>query len=255
MELHDVSAWFYPIAAFAVLITGISKSGFSSGVGSLSVPIMAIAISPLAAAAIMLPILCFMDLMTIWAYRRQWDKRNLLILLPGAMVGIVIGALIFDSIDENMVRLILGLIALLFALNYFVSRRAALKPRRGHPAVGVACGTVAGITSFIAHAGGPPVQFFMLPQHLHKSVFVGTSVILFFAINQAKIIPYALIGQFSAENLTTALVLAPMAPIGIFLGLKLHKLVSQELFYKLSYGMMVIAAVKLLWDGIAGMVG
>lgn len=253
MTLPDVGAAFYLVAFVAVLLTGISKSGFSGGVGSLTVPMMAIMISPVAAAAIMLPILCLMDLITIWAYRRTWDKRNLTLLLPGAAVGILIGTLTFDMVDEHMVRLILGIIALLFGLNYFVGRRlAADQERPGNPVVGVICGTVSGITSFVAHAGGPPVQFFLLPQRMNKTVFVGTNVVFFFLVNQAKLIPYAWLGQFSTENLSMSLVLAPAAPVGVWLGLRLHRLVSQALFYKLSYGMMILASIKLLWDGIAG---
>lgn len=256
MALLDVNPLFYLVAFFAVLVTGISKSGFSGGVGALSVPMIAIMISPVAAAAIMLPILCLMDLITIWAYRGKWSRRNLVILLPSAVVGIVIGTLTFDMVDENAVRLILGAIAFLFGLNYFVGLSAASRePRQGNPIVGSICGTIAGVTSFVAHAGGPPVQFFLLPQRLDKSVFVGTNVVFFFLVNQAKLIPYAWLGQFTAVNLTTALILAPIAPLGVWLGLRLHRLVSQELFYRISYGMMIVASIKLLWDGIAGAVG
>lgn len=252
MAFLDITPWFYALAVLAVILTGISKSGFAGGVGTLTVPLMAMMISPLVAAAIMLPILCLMDVMTIWAYRDRWDRRNLLLLLPGAGVGIVIGALTFDQVDEQAVRLILGVIAIGFALNYFLPRRGPATARRGNPAVGVACGTVAGITSFVAHAGGPPVQFFLLPQRLDKSVFVGTSVVFFFVVNLVKVVPYAWLGQFAAENLTTSLLLAPAAPVGVWLGLKLHRLVSQSLFYRLSYAMMIVAGGKLLWDGLAG---
>lgn len=256
MALLDVSPLFYVVAFIAVLITGISKSGFSGGVGALSVPMMAIMISPVAAAAIMLPILCLMDIITIWAYRGKWSKRNLAILLPASVIGILIGTLTFDMVDEDVVRLILGGIALLFGLNYFVSRAAARRdPRPGNPVVGAICGAVAGLTSFVAHAGGPPVQFFLLPQRMDKSAFVGTNVVFFFLVNQVKLIPYAWLGQFSAENLTTSLILAPIAPLGVWLGLRLHRLVSQELFYRISYGMMIVASIKLLWDGIGGVVG
>ncbi len=252
MSLLEVSPWFYALGVVAVLLTGISKSGFAGGVGSLAVPLMAMTVSPAVAAAIMLPILCLMDVLTIWAYRRQWDRRNLAVLLPGAAVGIAVGALTFDALDEHALRLVLGAIAIGFSAHYFLAQRGPREPRRGHPALGVVCGTVAGITSFVAHAGGPPVQFFLLPQRLDKSVFVGTSVVFFFLVNLAKVLPYAWLGQFAAGNLTTSLLLAPAAPLGVWLGLRLHRMVSQALFYRLSYAMLVVAGAKLLWDGISG---
>lgn len=255
MVLLDVNPLFYAVAVFGVLLTGISKSGFSGGVGTLTVPILAIMISPVAAAAIMLPILCLMDVLTIWSYRGRWDRRNLLLLLPGAAVGIGIGWLTFDHVSEDAVRLILGAISLLFGLHYFVGRAAARAQRPGNPVVGVICGTVAGITSFVAHAGGPPVQFFLLPQRMDKTVFVGTNVVFFFLVNLVKLVPYAWLGQFAAQNLTTSLILAPVAPLGVWLGLRLHRLVSQQLFYRISYAAMIVAGVKLLWDGIAGSLG
>ena len=111
-------------------------------------------------------------------------------------------------------------------------------------------GALSGFTSFIAHAGGPPIKFYLLPLQMDKTLFVGTNVVFFFAINQIKLVPYAWLGQFSPENLIISAVLLPLAPLGIWLGLKLHGIVSQSLFYWISYSMMVIAGVKLIYDGL-----
>ena len=112
-------------------------------------------------------------------------------------------------------------------------------------------GALSGFTSFVAHAGGPPVQFYLLPQQMNKTLLVGTNVVFFFAVNQMKLVPYAMLGQFSTENLMVSLVLLPLAPLGVWLGLKLHGIVSQTLFYWICYSSMIVAGSKLVWDGLS----
>lgn len=245
----DHDPLFLAVAAVAVLAIGISKSGFSGGIGVLAVPVMALFVSPLTAAAIMLPILCVMDVLSVWAYRRRWHRRNLLLLLPGACAGLAVGALTFRYVDDAFIRLLLGAVTLGFGLQAFAAAGLAGEARAGRAATGVACGALSGFTSFIAHAGGPPAKFFLLRQHLDKTVFVGTNVVFFFLVNQAKILPYAWLGQFSRDNLMTSLLLAPLAPLGIWLGLRLHHLVPQDAFYRVSYLLMILAGAKLLLDG------
>ena len=120
--MPDLDPVFLAAALFCVVITGISKSGLGGGLGQLSVPIMAVFISPVAAAAIMLPILCAIDLFNIWGYRKHFHRGNLIALVPGAVLGIGIGALTFRYIDENAVRLILGVLSLIFSLTYFLQQ-------------------------------------------------------------------------------------------------------------------------------------
>lgn len=248
--LQSLSLQFYLFAAFAVLLTGVSKSGFSGGVGSITVAIMAVFISPFKAAAIMLPILCVMDYLGFWAYRKTWDKAALLTLVPAAVIGILIGTLTFNYVDENTVRLLLGIITLMFAMSFFMKRGETGKPQKPNWFIGALAGAISGFTSFVAHAGGPPIKVYLLPQQMDKTLFVGTNVVFFFAVNQIKLVPYAWLGQFSAENLIVSAVLLPLAPLGIWLGLKLHGIVSQSLFYWISYSMMIIAGVKLVYDGL-----
>jgi len=174
---------FITAALFAVLITGISKSGLGGGLGQLSVPIMAVFISPVAAAAIMLPILCAIDLFNIWGYRKDFHRKNLLAMLPGAVIGISIGALTFSHLDDNAIRLMLGGLSLVFALTYFVQQAPVSSETHWGRLFGAVCGALAGFTSFVAHAGGGPVKMFLLPQRLDKRVFVGTNV--FFLYHQS----------------------------------------------------------------------
>lgn len=243
---------FIAAALFAVLITGISKSGLGGGLGQLSVPIMAVFISPVAAAAIMLPILCAIDLFNIWGYRKEFHRNNLLVMLPGAVVGIGIGALTFSHLDDNAIRLMLGGLSLVFALTYFVQQAPVSSETRWGRLFGTVCGALAGFTSFVAHAGGGPVKMFLLPQRLDKRLFVGTNVYFFFIVNQVKIWPYLWLGQFSTDNLNTSLVLMPAVPLGVWIGWKLIKYIDAETFYKICYILLFVAGIKLIYDGALG---
>jgi uncharacterized membrane protein YfcA len=150
--------------------------------------------------------------------------------------------------SDDALRLIVGAIAALFTVDHWIGRR----PKLAEPGVGLGavCGALSGFTSFIANAGGPILQVYLLPQRMDKSLFVGTTVIYFFIINYVKLVPFAYLGLLSTENLTTSLVLLPLAPIGVWLGLRLHDLVSQGLFYRLMYVLTFAAGVKLIWDGL-----
>lgn len=241
---------FLAVALVAVVLTGISKSGLGGGLGQLSVPVMAFYISPVAAAAIMLPILCVMDIINLWNYRRDWHRANVAVMVPGALVGIGIGTLTFRHVDDNTVRLILGVITLVFAFSYFVQRKPTDAATRGGRALGLFCGTLAGFTSFVAHAGGGPVKFYMLPQRLAPRTFVATHVVFFFIVNQLKIWPYLWLGQFSTANLGTSLMLLPAVPVGVWLGWKLIKVIDPEVFYRVCYVLLFVAGVKLVYDGL-----
>ena len=257
MTVPDFPAAFYAVAALAILITGISKSGFGGGSGGVAVPLMSIFIAPPEAAGIMLPILCAMDLFGVHAYRGKWSRAHLSVLLPGALVGIAIGALAFGALPVNAIRLLLGVIAVTFALNKWfrlTERLAARLERGGGPsgkAAGLFWGATSGFTSTLAHAGGPPFAIWMLPQKLDKTVLVATSVVFFLVVNWVKILPYALLGQLSAPNLSAALLFSPLAPIGIALGVWLHKRLSERMFYAVSYTLLFTTGLKLIWDALA----
>ncbi|MDF1686370.1 MAG: putative membrane protein YfcA [Parvibaculaceae bacterium] len=242
--------WFYAAAIPAILLVGLSKGGFAGGLGILGVPLMALVISPLQSAAIMLPILVLMDAIGVWAYRKSFDKTNLLILVPGAIIGILIATFTASYVTESFVRLLIGGIALSFALDHWIGRRAQAEPKPRNRLKGTFMGMVGGFTSFVAHAGGPPFQIYMLPQKLQKVIYAGTSVMFFASINVIKLPPYALLGQFNAENLWTALVLAPLAPIGMGLGIKALHVIPEKPFYRLAYIVLFLVGLKLFWEGL-----
>jgi uncharacterized membrane protein YfcA len=257
MGALDFPAAFYPVAIIAILITGISKSGFAGGAGGVAVPLMSIYIAPPEAAGIMLPILCAMDLFGVHAYRGRWSWPHLAILLPGAVAGIALGGLAFGLLPVNVIRLLLGVIAIVFALNrwFRLSERLAARLARddGPPGrvAGTLWGAAAGFTSTLAHAGSPPFMIWMLPQKLDKTVLVATSVVFFLVVNYVKLVPYAMLGQLNMGNLSAALLFAPLAPIGIWLGVWLHNRISDRAFYAVSYALLFATGVKLVYDALA----
>ncbi|WP_319532815.1 sulfite exporter TauE/SafE family protein [uncultured Cohaesibacter sp.] len=241
---------FYLAAVPAVILVGLSKGGFGGSLGMLGVPMMALVISPIQAAAIFLPILICMDAVGVYSY---WGKANWQVLkgiLPFAIVGITCGWLLADHVDEDVIRLMVGLVALAFVLDYII--RTLLKKQvstRGR-ASAIVWGTTAGFTSFVAHAGGPPYQIHTLPMGMHRVTFVATSVFFFATVNTIKLIPYFFLGQFSPENLWTTLVLLPIAPLATMAGVKLVHVISQTIFYRLAYISMFVIALKLCSDSL-----
>lgn len=245
--LHDPIFW--AVAVIAVIITGISKGGFG-GLALLAVPLMALVISPVQAAGIMLPILIVMDWVSVWSYRKHWDKRVLLLTLPGAVVGIVAGGLLAGYVDDQFVRVCVGFVAVAFPLYVFFKPKGQASLAKGSKPLGSVAGIVAGFTSFIAHAGGPPFQAYAIPQGLEKRTYAGTSVMFFFVVNMVKVVPYAMLGQFDATNVKTSLILIPLAPVGVLLGVWLVKQIDQQLFFRIIYGLIFCVGLKLLWDGL-----
>ena len=246
--------WFYAAAIPAVFLFGVSKGGFGGGLGMLSVPLMALVISPVQAAAILLPLLCLMDVVSLWEFRLKWVTRELWIMLPGSIVGIVVGTLLFEYMSPDILRLIVGIVAVWFTIDYWVSRRGSSAAQAPFPpAVGVGAGAVAGFTSFIAHAGGPPASMYLLRRPLNRTDFVATAVFFFAVVNYVKLVPYAWLGQFDSTNLVTSLVLAPIAPLGVLTGVYLHKRVTDRFFFFFVYVLLFLVGLKLIWDGLPGL--
>lgn len=243
---------FYLCAIPAVLLFGMAKGGLGGGVAMLSVPLMALVISPIQAAAILLPLLLVMDAVALWSFRGEWHRQNLRIMLPAAVAGVAIGAVFFRYLSDDAVRILIGLISLAFCLDYVLKRSD--KPAQAPNVIkGSFWSAIAGFTSFGIHAGGPPASIYLLPQKLDKVLLMGTFAVFFTIVNVVKLIPYTLLGQFDSANLTTSLVLLPAAPIGVRLGYFLLHRISQQMIYRLCYFFLAIAGIKLLFDGCKGM--
>jgi uncharacterized membrane protein YfcA len=243
--------YFYLAAISGVLLAGMAKGGFGGALGMLAVPLMALVISPVQAAAIMLPILITMDMVGLVAWRGIFDKRAISIIVPAALVGIAIGWATAAWVTEAHVRLIVGIVALMFTLDYAFNDAKRLAPKQHNRAKGTFWGTVAGFTSFVSHAGGPPFQMYMLPLRLDPKLFAGTAIICFAIINAVKVIPYFFLGQFSTANLWTSAALLPLAPLATLFGVFLVKRIRTAPFYRITYSALFVIALKLIWDGAA----
>ncbi|MDP2680167.1 MAG: sulfite exporter TauE/SafE family protein [Rhodoferax sp.] len=241
--------FFYAVTIPAVLLLGVSKSGFGAGFGSLAVPMMALAVSVPQAAAILMPVLLLMDVLGMAAFRKDFDLKLLKFLIPCGLVGIVVGALLFKLLDARLVAGIVGLFTLLF-----LAQRLLFPPKADSPPpprwLGALLTATSGFTSFIAHAGGPPVNAYMIPLRLSPIRFTATMAFFFFIINLAKWIPYAWLGLLDWRNFATSVVLLPLAPIGVWVGVKLARRISQVLFYRFLYVGMFLTGVKLLSDAV-----
>ena len=241
---------FYQVAIPAVTLLGISKGGFT-GVGMAAMPIMALAVSPIEAASIMLPILVVQDAVGVFAYRRSWDAGNLIALLPGAILGVLVGYLTASLVSEAAIKLVLGVVSIAFGGQRLIVDRGGRAPRVTHGRiVGFVCGAASGFTSMIAHAGGPPFQIFVMPQRLPHELFVGTTVVFFAIVNAIKIPPYLMLGHMTAGNLLISATLVPLAIASTWLGIWFVRRASTQGFYTLIYVLMLVVGVKLVWDGV-----
>nr|WP_315234702.1 sulfite exporter TauE/SafE family protein [uncultured Albidiferax sp.] len=243
-----ITDWhFYAISIPAVLLLGISKSGFGAGFGSLAVPMMALVVTVPQAAAILMPVLLLMDVLGLAAFRRNFDAPLLRFLIPFGLLGTVLGALLFKLLDAKLVAGLVGGFTLLF-----LAQRLLFPPRPDSPPpprwVGALLTTTSGFTSFIAHAGGPPINAYAIPLRLSPLKFSATMAVFFFCINLSKWIPYAWLGLLDWRNLATSVALLPLAPVGVWIGVRIAKRISPVLFYRLLYLGMLLTGCKLLWD-------
>ena len=240
--------WFYAVAIPAVLMLGVSKSGFGAGFGSLAVPVMALAFTVPQAAAILMPVLLLMDLLGMAAFRKSFDMKLVKFLVPFGLVGTLVGALLFQLLDARMVAGIVGLFTLLF-----LAQRLLFPPRPDSPPppkwLGAILTATSGFTSFVAHAGGPPLSAYVIPLRSSPLQFTASMAFFFFVINLSKWIPYGLLGLLDLRNMATSLVLLPLAPVGVWIGVRMAKRISQLMFYRLLYVGMFLTGCKLLWDG------
>ena len=240
---------FYAVAVPAVTLYGLSKGGFS-GVAILSTPLLALAVPPIQAAAIMLPVLIVQDVVTVWSYRKTWDARTLLHLAPGALLGIAAGFLFASWVSDSAVRIIVGLIAVSFCLDRWIRSGARIDARPHDWRSATVLGAISGYTSFVIHVGGPPFNMYALARGLSRDVFVGTAGVFFAAVNLVKVGPFVALGQLTVENLGTAAVLFPLAVAANLAGIWMVRRVPADLFYRLIYGLTFAVGCFLLVSGI-----
>lgn len=250
---------FWSVAIFAVLLTGISKSGFAGGAGAVAVPMLSLVMSPLQAIAMMLPLLIVMDMVSVKLWWRQYHSRLLKLLVPASLIGVAVGYATADKLSEDWIRMILGVISIAFVVLQLLPRQSQKENgNNSHSTAGIvagiSAGASAGFTSFIAHAGGPPLNMFLLRQKLNRSEFLATAVYFLAAINLFKLPPYIALGQFNQEVLWQGALLIPVALIGVILGKWLQARLPQQVFLNAIYLLLLALGVKLLYSGISALV-
>lgn len=244
MELDTLGWVFAIVAAVAV---GLSKGGLPV-VSGIAVPLLAQVMSPVQAAGLLLPVFIVSDMFGLWAWRKEFDRRVLLIVAPAAVFGIAFGWATASIVSDRMVGLLVGLIGTVFALNAIFRRPATVGARTPEVGKGVFWGAIAGFTSFVSHSGGPPWQVYALPLGMTKTVFAGTSTILFAFVNAVKLIPYFALGQLSPGNLGVAAVLIVPAALAVFAGVWAVRVIPQDLFFRIVVWALLAISLRLMWQ-------
>ncbi len=245
----ETDTTFYLVAAIAVIFTGISKGGFG-GVALLAVPLLALVMPATTAAAVMLPLLLAMDALGIWEYRREADWSHLKLLLPGAIIGIIVGTLSASFVNDQIIQFIVGVIAVVFVLYRWWPKQKNTDGSDAPTPLGIFWGGIAGYTSFIAHAGSPPFHVYILPKRLSPRILTATAVWFFAIVNLVKLPAYFLASQISIETLIISASLLPLVPIGFFLGVWMNKRVPEAIFYRIIYAAAFVIGLKLMASSI-----
>jgi len=243
---------FYAVAIPAVILVGLSKGGLGGAAALMGVPIMALAMHPVQAAAILLPILIVMDVFALWTWRHWRDALTLKIMLPGAMVGIGLGWLTAAYVSADSVRLIVGLVAIAFVMRWAWQTLALGRGNKSphNRLIGSWWSMIAGFTSFVAHAGGPPYQVYAMRLGQDPKLYTGTAAIFFAAVNAVKLVPYFALGLFDTTNLAASAILMPIAPVATLAGAWIVRRMKPEFFYPFMYIMILLVGLKLVWDSV-----
>jgi hypothetical protein len=240
------------VAAPAALWAGISKGGFGSGAAFASALVMALIFEPATALGIMLPVLMLIDVVTLRGFWDRWHIPSAWALILGGAPGVALGVALFAVANDDVIRLLIAAVALGFVAWQVAGHAGWIRlpkmPFRW--STGLAAGLVGGFTSFISHAGGPPVAVFLLSQGLGKTAYQATTVIAFWIINIFKAVPYGFMGFFTLETLGVGVWMAPFAVAGAVVGIRAHHLVPERLFFGLTYVLLTATGLKLVWDAL-----
>ncbi len=248
----ELTPMFFLVAAPAVTFAGISKGGFGSGAAFAAATILALVIEPGQALGVMLPLLMLVDAATLRPYWRRWSWPESRAMILGGLPGVALGVLVYRAVDADTMRLLIGAIAVAFVLWQMGQRSGLIRPfeRRLPVWTGLIAGAAAGFTSFVSHAGGPPAAVYLLSRRLDKTRYQASTVLIFWAINIFKFVPYAFLGMFTLQTLLADLLLSPFAILGAWLGVRAHWLVPERLFFGLTYALLLVTGARLILDGL-----
>jgi len=240
-----------------LFLVGMSKGGFP--VGSIALPLL-ILVWPTqvqaarAAVGFMLPMLCLMDIVALIFYRKHVLWGRLIYLMPATLLGVAVASVLFVSdsavvaISDRVLKILIGVLGIIF-VGYFAAKKWILRHLNASQPnwkKGTLFGFVAGITSTLAHAAGPVMQMYLLPQQLEKKKFAGTTCAYFWMLNLIKLLPFYLLGRINGENLRLGAVLLPVIPLGVTLGWWLTHKTEQKHYMALIYAVLLITSVTLI---------
>jgi len=247
---------FYLVALPTIFVVAVGKGAFGGGLAMLGVPMLSLVMAPIEAAIVVALLVSLMDVFALGSFGpRTWSKPDLAWLLPGVGLGITLGYIFFTLLDPRIVAAAIGLITLTFSAEWFLRKgEVSRKDLPVVPGFAVAVGTLAGFTSFVAQAGGPPVALYLLRRGLNKTVYAGTQLALFTLSNFLRLFPYGILAAARPETLWSALALAPAVPLGVLAGKYLHDRLNQRRLYFWCYLLLAAAAAKLLFDAVRALV-
>lgn len=244
MDIFGADQYLW-VAGFAAVLIGLSKGGLPV-VGMLAVPLLSVIMSPVKAAALLLPIYVVSDAFGVWIYRREFNRPNLVILIPAGIVGVLVGWLTVAFVSETAIAFLIGIIGVVFCLDLWLRRRAAGDVRGPQRFKGWFWGTLTGFTSFIAHAGAPPYQVYMLPQRLPRMVYAGTTTLLFAVLNLVKLVPYHQLRPYTGDGLWSAALLIPFSLVGVAGGVWLTRRLGDVWFYRAMQIALFLVSIYLV---------
>ena len=240
------------VSMAAVMAIGFMKGAFGGGFAIIGIPLLALVMDPIKAGSMLAPLFVAMDLFALRFWRpNTWSKPDLALLVPGLVVGIIAGYVLLEHVDRHIVEILMALTTLYFAYLWLRGKGAGVAQERSQGKA-VLAGTASGVTTMVAHSGGPPLAMYLLPLGLSKEVYAGTTSMFFTIGNLLKAGPWIAVGRFEGGLLTLMLICLPAAFFGVWAGWKLHGRLNQQQLYRICYGLLVITAFKLLWDGVVG---
>ncbi len=243
--------WFYLVGLSTAFMVSLSKGAFGGGLAVLSIPLLSLVMTPIEAAIVTAPLVLLMDFFAIGQFGPSaWSKPDLRWMVPALLVGIGLGYFFFTAVDPNIVNLGIGVITLAFALDYFLRRRKVQKAHPPSPVLATIAGIASGFTTFVAHAGGPPANMYLLRRGLHKSVYAGTLLAIFMFGNIVKLVPFGLLALARPETIWAAALLTPAVPVGVWAGKKLHDRLDQQQLIFWAYVLLTAAAARLLYSAL-----
>ncbi|MBR0776122.1 sulfite exporter TauE/SafE family protein [Bradyrhizobium diazoefficiens] len=244
------------LVAFAgVFLICFMKGAFGGGFSIVGIPLLSLVMDPVTAGGLLAPLFVAMDLFALRYWKPStWSKPDLVLLLPGLVTGIGLGYLLFRVLDHRAVAIVMAVVTLIFVGLWLVSGpKVKIAPRS--PPKALAAGLASGVTTMVAHSGGPPLAMYLLPLGLAKEVYAGTTSLFFTVGNATKAVPWLLLVRPSGNVWFVMAACLLAIPSGVWLGWRLHGKLDQQQIYRACYGLLVVTALKLLWDGVSGYLG